>query len=108
MRGEAPLEKWASLDKRVGENPRSLPALRDQMNRINEEMLRLLNERAQVAIEIGEIKRRTGQPIVDKEREQQIVTLMQKKNQGPVKDEQVARFFDSLFQIAKELQAERR
>jgi chorismate mutase len=33
---------------------------------------------------------------------------MQEENQGPVTDEQVARFFSNLFQIAKELQAVRR
>ncbi|MFC7441995.1 chorismate mutase [Laceyella putida] len=102
------MEKWASAEKVMLGKPRSMPELREEMNRINEQMLRLLNERAQVAVEIGEVKKRTGQPIVDGKREREIIAKMQEKNQGPVTDEQVARFFDQLFQIAKELQAERR
>ncbi|MRG27842.1 hypothetical protein GIJ05_06655 [Laceyella tengchongensis] len=106
--GREPVNKQASQDKGIVENLRSMSALREEMNRINVQMLHLLNERARVAVEIGEIKKRQNRPIVDEKREREIIAKMQEENQGPVTDEQVARFFGNLFQIAKELQADRR
>jgi chorismate mutase len=106
--GREPVNKQASQDKGIVENLRNMSVLREEMNRINAQMLHLLNERARVAIEIGEIKKRQNRPIVDEKREREIIAKMQEENQGPVTDEQVARFFGNLFQIAKELQAVRR
>jgi chorismate mutase len=106
--GREPVNKQASQDKGIVENLRNMSVLREEMNRINAQMLHLLNERARVAIEIGEIKKRQNRPIVDEKREREIIVKMQEENQGPVTDEQVARFFGNLFQIAKELQAVRR
>lgn len=43
--------------------------LRVEINRLNEEIVDRLAERVSVAIQIGEVKRRHGQPIVDRSRE---------------------------------------
>ena len=39
--------------------------LRDEMDRVDEELLRLLKRRARLAAEIGELKRRAGLPAPD-------------------------------------------
>ena len=43
--------------------------LRVEINRLNEEIVDRLTERVSTAIEIGEVKRKYGRPIVDKGRE---------------------------------------
>lgn len=49
--------------------PRPLPELRDDLDRIDEELVRLLAERFRVTQEVGEFKRDNGLPPVDPTRE---------------------------------------
>ena len=43
--------------------------LRDEIDRLNREIVGLLAQRADVAIRIGEVKSRHGRPVVDRSRE---------------------------------------
>ncbi|MCW4048141.1 MAG: chorismate mutase [Candidatus Bathyarchaeota archaeon] len=49
---------------------REINPLRDEINRLNTEIIEKLKERVTVAIEIGEVKKRHGKPVVDKSREE--------------------------------------
>ncbi len=47
--------------------------LRDEINRLNEEILEKIRERVRVALRIGEVKKRHGMPIVDRTREEAVL-----------------------------------
>jgi chorismate mutase len=47
--------------------------LRDEINRLNEEILEKISERVRVALRIGEVKKRHGIPVVDREREEAVL-----------------------------------
>jgi len=47
--------------------------LRDEINRLNAEIVDKLAERVNVAIEIGEVKHRHGMPVVDLSREEKVL-----------------------------------
>ncbi|HUV54880.1 MAG TPA: chorismate mutase [Candidatus Krumholzibacteriaceae bacterium] len=47
--------------------------LRDEINRLNEEILEKISERVGVALRIGEVKKRHGVPIVDRAREEVVL-----------------------------------
>ncbi len=76
----------------------NLRPLRDQIDRIDSELLRLLNERAQCAVEIGQIK---GEQQVEQEetvfyrpeRVAQVLERLTKENSGPLGTEEVAAIF---------------
>ena len=51
-----------SYEEEIGE-------LRVEINRLNEEIVDRLVERVSTAIEIGEVKKRHGRPIIDRSRE---------------------------------------
>ncbi|MDY3330346.1 MAG: prephenate dehydratase [Pelistega sp.] len=61
----------------------ALLPLRQRIDSIDEQLLALLNERAQVAIEVGEVKHAFGETdvILKPEREAQIIRRLQKLNQ---------------------------
>ncbi len=52
---------------------------RETIDRLNNEIIKLLDERVQAALKIGEIKRKHGKPVVDKTREQVILDVIRKK-----------------------------
>ena len=52
---------------------------RENIDRLNNEIINLLNERLQAALSIGEIKKKYGKPVVDKTREQVILNSIRKK-----------------------------
>jgi chorismate mutase len=47
--------------------------LRDEINRLNAEIVERLAERVRVAIEIGYVKHRHGKPVVDLGREEKVL-----------------------------------
>jgi chorismate mutase len=47
--------------------------LRDEINRLNEEILEKIRERVRVALRIGEAKKRHGIPVVDRAREEVVL-----------------------------------
>jgi 3-deoxy-7-phosphoheptulonate synthase / chorismate mutase len=78
--------------------------LRKTIDEINQELLTLLNKRAEVAVLIGKEKQKHGQPIFDPIREQAILTEITKKNQGPFKDEVIIHLFKEIFKASSQLQ----
>ncbi len=60
-----------------------LKILREEIDRLDGELLRLLNLRAQKALEIGEIKKREGLPLYIPHREKEVLERLVKANPGP-------------------------
>lgn len=60
-----------------------LDILRKKIDEIDENILKLLNERAEIALRIGEIKKRQNEPIYVPGREKGIFERLERKNTGP-------------------------
>ena len=63
---------------------KKLQHLRAQVDRIDEQLLRLLNQRARLSQQIGEAKQSVGGKVVDLERENSLLAGLLKKNKGPL------------------------
>ena len=68
----------------------NLDELRVQIDAIDQELLSLLNRRAQVAELVGEVKKREGSPFFRPDRVAKVIEKIQHANQGPLKNEHVA------------------
>ena len=71
-------------------NSESLAGLRVQIDSLDQQLLGLLNQRAHVAEQVGEIKKREGTPFFRPDRVAQVIEKMQHSNAGPLKDLHVA------------------
>lgn len=78
---------------------------RARIDSVDEELLRLFNQRARHAIELGLLKRKQGLAIEVPEREAAIIGRMVEMNEGPLDAEAVQRLFDAV--IAESRMAER-
>ena len=68
----------------------NLPELRIQIDKLDRELLALLNQRAHVAEQVGEVKRREGSPFFRPDRVAAVIEKIQQANTGPLKGEHVA------------------
>jgi chorismate mutase/prephenate dehydratase len=68
----------------------TLADLRVQIDALDNQLLTLLNQRALVAEQVGEVKKREGTPFFRPDRVAQVIEKIQQANKGPLKNEHVA------------------
>ena len=83
---------------------KKLEELRKKIDSIDDEILKLLNERMKVVKEVGELKNKTKAPIYRPEREQEILNRLKKKNRGPLTDSAIDAIFLEIFAVARNLE----
>src|SRR3954467_3146276 len=88
--------------------PRDLAQLRVDIDAVDRELLALLNRRAGLANEGGEIKRAEGSPVFRPEREAQVINGLQAANPGPLKANNVAHVWREIMSACRALEAPQR
>jgi chorismate mutase len=83
---------------------RRLKPLRNKIDIINVELLRLLNKRVSVAEQIGKIKSNIGAPVSDAAREKMIIDALLEKNSGPMDELAVKRIFGTIIKETKRIE----
>ena len=87
------------------DTPASLLALRDRIDALDRELLALLNRRMQLAVEVGELKKRDGSPVFRPEREAQVIDGLKAINGGPLKTESVAPIWREIMSASRALES---
>ncbi|AHN22930.1 3-deoxy-7-phosphoheptulonate synthase [Lysinibacillus sphaericus] len=88
---------------------KDLESLRSQIDGLNLEILRLINERAAVVDEIGKIKEKQGVNRYDPLRERHMLDLIKEHNHGPLNQMTVDYIFKQIFKTAlKQLEADKK
>jgi chorismate mutase len=78
--------------------------LRHRIDFIDDELLRLFNERAKLALEIGQQKKTLGLPVHAPHREEAILLRVQRENPGPLPPTSIARLYEQLIQESRRLE----
>jgi chorismate mutase/prephenate dehydratase len=87
---------------------KTLPELRTLIDAVDQELLTMLNRRAALANEVGEIKRIEGSAVFRPEREAQVINGLQHANQGPLKGQSVALIWREIMSACRALEAPQR
>lgn len=87
---------------------KTLPELRTLIDALDLELLALLNQRAALAHEVGEIKRVDGSAVFRPEREAQVINALQAGNPGPLKNNGVAFIWREIMSACRALEAPQR
>jgi chorismate mutase/prephenate dehydratase len=64
----------------------SLEELRKKIDEIDCQLVKLLNERARVVVEIGKLKNKTDKPVYSPDREKEVFAKITAANEGPLPD----------------------
>ena len=86
----------------------ALASLRVQIDSIDQQLLSLLNQRAHVAEQVGEIKRAEGSPFFRPDRVAQVIDKIQNANQGPLLNQHVASIWREIMSACLALEAPQR
>ncbi|MFL6692314.1 MAG: prephenate dehydratase [Ramlibacter sp.] len=87
---------------------RDLSQLRTEIDAVDQELLGLLNRRASLANEVGELKRAERSPVFRPEREAQVINGLQARNAGPLKGENVATIWREIMSACRALESPQR
>jgi chorismate mutase/prephenate dehydratase len=84
---------------------RDLPELRTAIDTVDDELLRLLNERARLVKEVGALKSSLAQPFFVPHREQQIVARLESQNSGPFPTDALRAVFSEIISACLSLES---
>ena len=85
-----------------------LANLRQRIDAIDRQLLDLLNQRARIAEEVGDIKRAEGTPFFRPDRVAQVLANIQQTNPGPLKNNHVAAIWREIMSACLALEAPQR
>jgi chorismate mutase/prephenate dehydratase len=85
--------------------PTDLASLRTRIDALDRELLEVLNRRAALALEVGELKKRDGSPVFRPEREAQVIDALKAANPGPLAAESVAPIWREIMSACRSLEA---
>ncbi|MFM8706016.1 MAG: chorismate mutase, partial [Planctomycetia bacterium] len=80
-----------------GPRPTGLAALRTQIDKIDRELVGLVNERAELARQIGHLKQSNGQVTYDPSREEMVLEKVVSSSQGPLSGESLKAIWRELI-----------
>ena len=76
----------------------TLLQLRRQIDRVDRQLLRLLNERARLGLAVGRLKKRNGLKLFDPVRERDILARLAAVNAGPLSSVAVSAIYRQILQ----------
>lgn len=77
---------------------------RDEIDRLDEQLVKLLNARSQCAIELGRIKRERGLAIYSPDREREVIAHVTGINDGPLDRDAVRRLFERIIDESRRIE----
>jgi chorismate mutase len=77
---------------------------RRRIDELDLDLVRILNERATCAIEIGKIKRSRNMAIYDPKREESVIELVTKANPGPLDADGMRRLFERIIDESRRIE----
>jgi chorismate mutase/prephenate dehydratase len=77
---------------------------RSRINNLDNQILHLLNQRAEAALKIGDLKRHSDVPVYSPEREAEVVNRVTAGNPGPLTDEMARAIWNEILSACRALE----
>ena len=81
-----------------------LAILREDIDKVDAELLRLLNQRAELVLKVGEFKKANNLAVVHTDREKVLLARLCEQNSGPLQQGMVVQLFQQIIDTLKQLQ----
>ncbi len=82
----------------------SIESLRQEIDKVNLQLLELLNQRASLASRIGTLQTQSGMQLYDPQREAEMLTALQSSNKGPFSNDTIKVLFKEIFKASMALE----
>lgn len=84
---------------------KQLVSLREEINKLDEQLVRLLNDRAKLAVAVGKVK--GDAPLYDPERELQVLRNVARLNAGPLSKGAIEDIFATIIGACRRIQTQK-
>jgi len=81
-----------------------LDTLREQIDSLDREIVRLLNDRARLGLAAGKVKAQAGRSITDHDREREVLVRVAMANNGPLPQDALLSLYRQLIETIKRLE----
>ena len=82
----------------------SIDDWRVQIDELDAELLRLLNERARIALKVGDSKKQAGASLCDHTREREVIERLSAANEGPLDDRAIVELYRAIIHESRRIQ----
>lgn len=79
---------------------------RRQIDELDQQLVFLINKRAECALEIGRLKRNSEMPVYEPDRERIIFGNIARNNTGPLSTIQMRQIFERLVDVMRQIQSD--
>jgi len=80
--------------------------LRERVDEVDRQLIRILNERARIVQELVAIKAEAGKPLFDPKREEEILQKVAEENEGPIYDSSMREIFEIILHRIRDLEVQ--
>jgi chorismate mutase len=77
---------------------------RNKIDELDEQIVRLISQRAEAARAIGELKSAFALPVYEPKREQQVFERVRRVNPGPLPDAELLHIYERIIDVMRTLQ----
>lgn len=91
-------------DHLEGNVEEEMERLRDAIDRVDEVIVKLLNQRARYAIEIGQVKKAADLAIYSPEREKEVLGNVERWSEGPLEPSTMRRLFERIIDESRRVE----
>ncbi len=77
---------------------------RRKIDELDEQIVRLINQRAEAARAIGELKQQSNLPVYEPQREKNVFDHVQRSNPGPLSDVEIVDIYQRIIDVMRALQ----
>lgn len=77
---------------------------RSEINAIDDQLLRLLNMRAELAVQVGQSKKLAGFALCDPVREREVIERVTRANQGPLDEKAIVELFGCIIRESRRVE----
>jgi len=92
------------MNKEIRPGLEELKEKRRSIDLLDQKLLKLINQRVRVALQIGRIKKRIGKRTYDPAREKEVLEKLKLRNRGPVKKQDLIRIFRTIMKVCRQAQ----
>src|SRR5258705_11293330 len=82
----------------------SIDDWRSRIDALDGELLRLFNERARIALKVGQSKKEAGASLCDHTREREVIERMCEANEGPLDDRAIVELYRAIIHESRRIQ----
>ncbi len=85
-------------------NKKDINKIREQIDELDLKLLYLLNQRAELVVDLATIKHADGKKLFDPSREKDIFVRITEKNPGPLAPDAVVRLFERIIDESRRIE----